>query len=83
MLACVIAIFLLRRRAKSSPARAMVLTGTTLSFDGGAPRVAAAPVLELDEHFGLTLVANRARTRATMVLSTTTSTFYVGTAFKF
>jgi hypothetical protein len=72
------AAFALRPRRVIGPARrGLILRGTTLTFDAasGAPPV---PVVDLSVPFGLTLVANRARSRIALALTTSTDTFYVG-----
>lgn len=68
----------IRRVAVDVRARALVLDGTTLAFDGGAGAPLAI-VAELAAPFGLTLVANRARSQMTMVVTTVDATFYVCT----
>lgn len=72
-------IFLWARRLMTpvSPARGLVLCGQDLLFDdaSGAP---ARPVLSLDDRFGVTMLANRARSRATLALTSPRSTFFVG-----
>lgn len=67
-----------RRQAEQSvPRRGLVLRGRGLWFDdakGGELR----EVAQLEEPFGVTVVANRARSQAALAVTSAQSTFYVG-----
>lgn len=62
--------------ARVREARSLVLRGRALGFDGGDGSF--APLIGLEGPFGLTLFANRARTRAVLVVTTPSTSCYVG-----
>jgi hypothetical protein len=70
----------LARRAQP-PARGLVLRGRELFFDdaSGGPLRLVAP---LGERFGVTMLANRARSRAALALTSSRMAFYVGAAVR-
>lgn len=79
--AALVAAGLWLRRAAPAPARrplrGLVLRGRELLFDdasGGALR----PIGRLGERFGVTVLANRARSRAALALTSSESAFFVG-----
>jgi hypothetical protein len=69
-----------RKRVQSSPQRALCLSPKNLSFDAGQGE-APVVVADLENGFGFTLLANRARTVAAMVITTEHNAFYVSTSF--
>lgn len=62
--------------ARVREARAVVVRGGELGFDGGDG--AFEPLAGLEGPFGVTLFANRARTRAVLVVTTPAASCYVG-----
>ena len=70
----------LARRAPPKPGarRGLALRERALLFDPGGHGGRPSVVATLGGPFGLTLIANRARTRVALVLTTETATFYVG-----
>lgn len=71
--AVLVSAWLAHRTRPSAQPRALLLTDHSLGFTDGQ---AVTPVLSLDTSFGITLIANRARTRVAMVVTTTRETFY-------
>jgi hypothetical protein len=82
MVALFVGIVVLWRRkwraveARVRASRAVVVRGDAIGFDAGDG--AFAPLVGLEGPFGVTLFANRARTRAVLVVTTPEASCYVG-----
>lgn len=75
--AAVVVALLALRGGSAPPRRALLLRGREIFLDeaqGREPR----PLARFPEPFGVTLLANRARSRLAMALTSADSTFYVG-----
>lgn len=66
-----------RRSAPRGPRRGLVLRGRELYFDDASGND-LRPVASLGERFGVTVLANRARSRAALALTSSEMAFYVG-----
>lgn len=67
----------LKARRRKAPARGLVLRGRELLFDdaSGGPLQLVTP---LEERFGVTMLANRARSRAALAVTSSRMAFFVG-----